>query len=419
MSNILHAQKVIQNNQEFLISVIPVKTLKNYTKYTERVIVGFDDSNLPIYNSEIQRKTDTSKVNLIADFLINDPDAMFPTNIVLAIPSFIIDDFIEENKSVTITLNPKLEEELKKENGDVFISVIDGQHRLRGIEMAINRLEKDIEILTADNSNPKKLVKFKEVLSNLLAFEIAVTFFVDPVLEYQASIFSTINRTQTKVSESLVYSLFGLTDKVSPQKSSLEITLSLNSVTTSPFYNRIKLVGQAYKRGESPPLTQAAMVKSLIKCISANAKESERDRFRPRAELLKGFTPDLCFRRYYANGQDLSISKIMFAYFGSVRQEFKDVNQYSFWDLEATPNILQTTVGYETLLNLMKLILIDIDVQIVSRLKKEDDKFLPETYRTYLERVTTIDFTNFDRYPKTSVTKSVLLDDFQLLVFPL
>lgn len=417
MNNILLAQKVIQNNQEFLISVIPVKTLQNYTKYTERIIVGFDESNLPIYNSEIQRKTDTSKVNLIADFLINDPDAMFPTNIVLAIPSFIIDDFTEENKSVTITLNPKVEEELKKENGDVFISVIDGQHRLRGIEMAIDRLKKDIEILTADNSNPKKLARFKVVLSNLLVFEIAVTFFVDPVLEYQASIFSTINRTQTKVSESLVYSLFGLTDKVSPQKSSLEITLSLNSVTTSPFYNRIKLVGHAYKRGQSPPLTQAAMVKSLIKCISANAKESERDRFRPRTELLKGVTPELCFRRYYANGQDLSISKIMFAYFESIHEVFKDVNQISFWDLESVPNILQTTVGYETLLNLLKLILQDIETQISERLKKEDDKFLPVTYRTYLDKAATIDFTNFERFPRTSITKSILLEDLKALVF--
>ncbi len=412
----LTAQRVVQNNREFLISVISVRELQRYTRYTERVITGFDDDNLPIYNNQIQRKTDTSKVDIISNYLIYDPDAMFPTNIVLAIPSFVIDEFVESLEGkLSITFNQIVEEELRKQNGDVYISVIDGQHRLKGLEMAFEKVDKELRrldsqlFLSADEKRKKE--RFIKIMENLYNFQVPITFFIDPTLEYQASIFSTINRTQTKVSESLVYSLFGLTDRVSPQRSALEITLSLNSVKSSPFYNRIKLVGNNYKRGESPPLTQAAMVKSILKCICPSSKASEIERFIPRKELLNGINPELCFRKYYAQNNDLSISKIMFAYFQAVKDTFKDQAQKSYWDLDSTPNILQTTVGYETLLNILKLIL--------AKVKPTEDNQLFEigTYKTFLEKAAHIDFSDFSKFPKTSASKTVLLDDLKNAIF--
>lgn len=414
--NKLIAQRVVQNNREFLISVVSVSNLRRYTKYTERIITEFDENNLPIYNQQIQRKSDPSKVELIANFLINDPDAMFPTNIVLAIPSFVIDEFEEsENKQVSITFNPIIEHELKKPNGDVYISVIDGQHRLKGLELAFEKVEAELQRLNSqlflDSKEEKKKRTYEKIRESLLLFQIPITFFIDPTLEYQASIFSTINRTQTKVSESLVYSLFGLTDKVSPQRSALEITLSLNSVRNSPFYNRIKLVGNNYKRGESPPLTQAAMVKSILRCISPSDKASEIERFMPRIELMNGVTPELCFRKYYAQNDDLSISKIMFAYFQAVKETFKDQAERSYWDLDSTPNILQTTVGYETLLNILKLILAKINLS-------NDKKFFEiDTYKAFLEQAIGIDFSDFSRFPKTSASKTVLFDDLKVAIF--
>lgn len=186
-----------------------------------------------------------------------------------------------------------------------------------------------------------------------------VSFFIDPTLEYQAMVFATINKTQTKVPESLVYSLFGLTTNDSPQKSSLEIVLALNGIEKSPFYNRIRLVGEGYKRLQSPPLSQATMVKSILNNISNNAREAENDRHKKRIELFNN-PLGLPFRPYYAEDNDKKILKIMYSFFTAVRNTFKDEGGISYWDLESDSkrhNILHTTVGYEALMKLLKDIL--------------------------------------------------------------
>jgi hypothetical protein len=87
---ILKGIPVSQNKQEFIIGKVTIKELLLFTKYTERVIIGYDENELPIYNEHIQRKVESSRVNKIADFLIYDKDATFPTNIVLGIPIQVI-----------------------------------------------------------------------------------------------------------------------------------------------------------------------------------------------------------------------------------------------------------------------------------------------------------------------------------------
>ena len=73
-----------------------------YTKYTSRILNGFDEEGAPIYNDEVQREIENSRVNKIADFLIEDPEATFPTNIVLHIPLEAIEKQIEEGNLVKI-----------------------------------------------------------------------------------------------------------------------------------------------------------------------------------------------------------------------------------------------------------------------------------------------------------------------------
>lgn len=75
-----------QNDQEFIIGKATIQQILTYTKYTERLIVGYDEKDYPIYNDHVQRKVESTRVNKIADFLINDPFAVFPTNLVLGIP---------------------------------------------------------------------------------------------------------------------------------------------------------------------------------------------------------------------------------------------------------------------------------------------------------------------------------------------
>ncbi|RZK03763.1 MAG: hypothetical protein EOO43_22975, partial [Flavobacterium sp.] len=158
---------VVQNQQEFVLSRFTISQITKFTKYTQRLIVGYNDENIPIYNDQIQREVEANRVEKIADFLTKDPEATFPTNIVLHIPIQVINyqkEIIDEEtqfKFLEIGLNEVVFEEVKKEkkrsnSGNIFINVIDGQHRIRGVEIAIDRLTIEVENLTKVlDKNPK------------------------------------------------------------------------------------------------------------------------------------------------------------------------------------------------------------------------------------------------------------------------
>ncbi|MBY0425659.1 MAG: DGQHR domain-containing protein, partial [Cytophagales bacterium] len=325
LDNKIECIPVVQNQQEFLVGVFKIEQILKFTRYTHRLILNYDENNNPEYNKQVQRQVENSRVEKIADFLINDPEATFPTNIVLHIPTLVIDKQEKSLNSqiIRIWLDNKVFTEVQKENlevADIFITIIDGQHRIKGIEVAISRLRIHIDSIsrtlrTSENESlQKKLQYYSQRLKDLLNIQLIVSFFVDKTLEYQAMIFSTINRTQKKVSESLVYSLFGLDTRDTPQKTALQVVLALNSNKFSPFFNRIKLYGGNYERNQSPPLTQATMVKSIISLISENIRESENDRHKTRKELMvrtKGSIKYLPFREYYIKNMDTKISDIL------------------------------------------------------------------------------------------------------------
>jgi DGQHR domain-containing protein len=419
--NIIIANKVKQNNLEFLVSIFSISQLLKFTKYTKRLIVGYDNENLPIYNEEIQRTVENSRVERIADFLINDPDAIFPTNIVLSIPQSVIEYYneVDDSNIVEIEISENVFSEINKKGGHVHLTIIDGQHRIKGIERAIERLTTEIKTISQvlkSSDNPdltEKLSHFSKLLMKLYEIELMVSFFIDPTLEFQAMIFSTINRTQKSVPQSLVYSLFGLTSNDSPQKTALQTVLSLNSFENSPFFNRVKLYGGTYLRNQSPPLTQATLVKSIIDKISINWRDSEKDRFRNRKELLKNINPNLFFRRFYANDRDELIGDIMFSYFSAVRKTFIDNSGISYWDIvegSKLNNVLQTTVGYLALLEVLGEILKDTE--------GEENLDQIEFYQKFLIKANTLDFSDSQRYPFTSISKNILYLDITLLIWP-
>lgn len=424
MNVILHTQKVTQNNQEYLLGVFKIEEILRFTRYTEYTILGFDEENQPITNKQVQRKLNSSKVESIANFLINDPQAIFPTNLVIAIPSHVISSYEEIDKKITIELDSKVNTEIDKiqkgEVGSVYLSIIDGQHRVRGIEIAIEKLEKTIgeESISIDDSSDS----LHDKLQGLKDLELPVAFFIDPVLEYQAMIFSTINRTQTKVSQDLVYSLFGLTEDDSPQKTALNIVNALNGAKKSPFYKRIRLAGATsskaakdfYKDGY-PILSQATMVKSILYMITKNSNEAEIERNKSRRYFEKHPNSDLLFRKYYANNQDAEIMKILYAYFSAIKNVFEDQNGDSYWEMKGASNkptnILQTTIGYEALLELLKRIL---------PLLNENQRFEEGSYKIYLSRAVSLDIKDDNdpkKYPFMNKTKKIFIKDLSDLIF--
>lgn len=419
---------VFQNQQDFLIGVFSIGTILKFTKFTKRLIVDFDEQNIPVYNPQIQRELENPRVQKIADFLIDDPNATFPTNIVLHIPSLIVESQKQSNGFIEIELSEKVFDGVRKskindENGDVYITIIDGQHRIRGIEVALERIETDIKVLSQTiQGNPnniehqKLLNKYAQRKKDLLNIQLVVSFFIDKTLEYQAMIFSTINRTQKRVSDSLVSSLFGLNTDDSPQKTALQVVLALNAHEKSPFYNRVNLYGNEYDRNQSPPLSQAGMVKSIVNLICENVRESERDRFKDRKALNERnpqSTKALPFRTYYANNKDKSISDILFYYFKAVRNTYKANDGNYYWDFNPESmkpnNILQTTVGYNAFLSL----LIDL-LKVI----KESDRYTSTAYESYLNKASKIDVEDLKRYPFTSKSQSILYLDLSISIFP-
>ena len=428
IDNKIKCLPVFQNQQDFLIGVFSIGTILKFTKYTKRLIVGFDEENLPIYNPQIQRDVENPRVQKIADFLIDDPNATFPTNIVLHIPSIIIESQKQKDGFVEISLSNKVFDGVIKsknndDSGDVYITIIDGQHRLRGIEVALERIDSDIKSMSQTlqgNPNNKELKKNMDKYSrrkgDLLNIQLVVSFFVDKTLEYQAMIFSTINRTQKRVSDSLVSSLFGLTTEDSPQKTALQVVLALNAHEKSPFFNRINLYGNDYDSNQSPPLSQASMVKSIVNLICENLRESERDRFKKRKllnERSSGSQKNLPFRGYYANDKDSSISDILFYYFNAVRNVYLDEYGKSYWDFNPETmkpsNVLQTAVGYNAFLNLLTDILKELS---------EEKRYDVKEYEVYILKAKKINVKNLKRYPLTSKSRSILYLDLSLEIWP-
>lgn len=241
----------------------------------------------------------------------------------------------------------------------------------------------------------------------MLNIELVVSFFIDKSLEYQAMIFSTINRTQKRVSQDLVYSLFSLSTNDTPYKTALEVVLSLNGHPKSPFYKRIKLYGGSYDKRISPPLSQATMIKNIVALISENLRESENDKYRRRNELKKQngkkFLP---FRQFYANNEDYKISDCLYFYFNATKHSLGRFWNYNV--ISSPQNILQSTVGFEALLLLMKDILERDNIRQFDR----------TTFPLYIEKNSNIEFDNIEKFPMSTKGRKILYLTMNIAVFP-
>lgn len=426
---VLKTQRVRQNSQEFLLGIFKMSDILSFTRYTEYTILGFDEEkdNKPITRDEVQRKLNHSKVEGIADFLINDPLAIFPTNLVVSVPNHVIDKIIDDdNGNIELHINEIVVSEIEKikknQKGDIYLSIIDGQHRIRGVEVAMERIRAEIKLNEKGvrETNEKKysdeIIRLNKILKVLDNFELAVSFFIDPVLEYQAMVFSTINRTQTKVSPDLVYSLFGLTKRDSPQKTALNIVNVLNGKESSPFFKRIRLAGsgskpaRAFYKGGNPVLSQAMIVKSILFYISKDNREADVERHKSRDYIFDHPNNSLPFRIYYGLNKDEVILKILNSFFSAVRDVFVDENNKSYWEFSdadrRTPtNILQTRIGFEALLMILKNILIEL---------KEEEKEKKQTYITYLEKAKDLNIADNNEpkiYPFANKTKNKFYND--------
>lgn len=273
----------------FFFTILPAEDVILISEARERKY----DPKLEEYTDGIERKLSAKQVREIAEFVITE-NAMFPTPIIIA---------LEDN---TYLVNPK-DFSLTFNNNFKKGEIIDGQHRIAGIKLAM------------------ETTKDTAILDDLKKMELPILFALDTDTFERALIFATINENQRPVSKSFVFDLFGLYPYQSPQKMAHIIALSLNKNPTSPWYRKIKMLGyctiskkDSIKEGlPLESLTQGTFVRELMQHI----KKSGR------------------LRKFYDHEDDLAIAKILLSVFSSVKRVWNNL-----WDDDKY--IISKSVGF-------------------------------------------------------------------------
>lgn len=259
----------------------------------------------------IQRKLDIRREKEIGQY-VNLVDATFPNSIILAMSS-------ENAKydSITGTMKIPFKDDIAK--------VLDGQHRIAG---------------------------FKDFKGD---FQLVVSIYIDMELEDQAIVFSTINKEQKSVSNSLVIDLFAFAESRSPQKTGHNIARALTKKEGSPLFKKIKILGKAETISQT--ITQDTFVKSLLEYITSN-KQKDRDFYKRNKENKNAKLPYVYekeLKKYFLRNifiddfDDIKIAQIIWNYFYAVQQKWPNA-----WNETKNNNILNKSTGFIALMKFFK-----------------------------------------------------------------
>lgn len=251
----------------------------------------------------IQRELSENRLKEIAKY-VGYTDATFPSTIVLSIKS--ID---RETDNANIISYDDKSGELILERNDRIAQIIDGQHRVFGIQKFI------------DNNG---------VFNDTFVFDLIVTLFIDIDPDEESMIFSTINKAQTKVNKSLVYDLYDLAKTRSPQRTAHNIVKLLDEKEGSPLAGMIKRLGVANDPGRET-ITQATLVECILNYISKDGEEmKDRDILRRglKLELISGKELERRFlRNLFIQEKEVEISKLLWNYFTAIKKRWSNA-----WD---------------------------------------------------------------------------------------
>ena len=278
-----------------------------------RIEIGKDNREVEDYIG-IQRHLDPKREKDIGKY-VNLVDATFPNSIIIAISS----DFAKFDKSKSLmTIDFK----------DDIAKVLDGQHRIAGL---------------------------RHYVKDASTFQLVVTIYIDMELEDQAIVFSTINKEQKSVSNSLVADLFAFAESRSPQKTGHNIARALAKKEGSPLYNKIKILGKAESLTET--ITQDTFVKSLLDYITKD-KQLDRDFYKRNKNDKNAKLPyasDKELQRYFLRNifiddtSDIKIAQIIWNYFYVVQQKWPTA-----WNETKNDNILNKSTGFVALMKFFK-----------------------------------------------------------------
>ena len=286
-------------------------------KMPAKDVAGISASNMrKSYNDHtgIQRKLDKNRIKSIADFC-QTKDAMFPTPIILSASS---DYFLIDTSEETIKIPEIREDEAK------FCSIVDGQHRLEGLKQS-GKIDK---------------------------FDLLVAFVFDTDPSKDAYLFKIINGNQKPVSTSLIYDLYGLSKSRTVEKTCNKVMQVLNGndpEMESELDGKIKMLGYKDEFSQNGIVSQAAMIKNLMKLIT---DKSERDNIDIEfgRELRQLDSRKYIFRENFINGNDEFIIQENVDFFNSWMKRLSEVKEkYNINEYKQFEKTIGFSVSYRIL----------------------------------------------------------------------
>ena len=296
---------------EFAMLSMPVYDLMKiaYTsKRTDNSVLG------------IQRKINDSRVNAIAKFIDTEKDnIVFPTPIILSLPYYTEEIIDESTTTITAetlqdfyTLDYDNNEFTIIKDNIRFAKVIDGQHRLYGIE------------------------KSKSFKSNSLDLTLPVLFVIGADIWTQAYLFAKINGEQRQVPYSFVADLFDLSPNRDIQTVSHKIIKALNERQDSALNGCIKMLG--IRIDDDQTLSQGTIAREFQKLLGPKGVLHKYYKAEADEDLMNMFT-------YYFNGIKNNWTSDWYDTKGSIVR--KTVGFLGF--IKAFPDILKFGLEHDNL----------------------------------------------------------------------
>lgn len=318
--------RIDQISYPYFLTELPASNIYN----NDQVIRISEDSK-----NGIQRFLDPTRVDSIARYceeaISNNETPIFVTPVIISLNSdYIVNSLqslLKDSKTgkLTLELPNKM---LFEDTPDVF-TIIDGQHRLAGIE------------------------KFERSSHFEHSINLPVVFILDADVYQSANIFITINANQRKVNSSIIYQLFGLIEDNGGQRTvqsfASKIVNILYNTQPSPFYHKIKILGKTLNDKEAF-ISQATIANQ----IASNTWRKSNGR------------PRILTQFYDQNAPDF-LSKVIINYFTAFSEIVPNV-----WE---NNTLAKKAVGFSALFQFM-LTLID----------KEDD-LTRENFKVIWENV--------------------------------
>lgn len=207
---------------------------------------------------------------------------------------------------------------------DKIAFIIDGQHRVAGLE---------------------GLEDYRE-------FDVNISFFVGASEADKAEIFARVNQAQTKVDQSLVVDLASYYEERGPVKFAHEVVLAMNKDDEGPFHDKVKRLGKADPgKGRIQTLAQATVVKAIVDYITSDPEAERNKRYKGifRSRRQSDEWSKFIFQPFYDENDDSGLFLCLTNYFSAIKNRWPES-----WDDAPTGSILNRTTGYAALMRFLR-----------------------------------------------------------------